>query len=135
MRNWIFHTEKIIRFIVYSNIWLALSVFLWTLQTLWLNDSLHAWQIAVFSASSTLFAYNYQRLAKLRRKDGDYVAGRPNWIVRKKQEITWIAVFGAVSTLAMVPFLTMKDLLLLVIPVAFSNALANSIVLPKRRSI
>ncbi|MBN8694957.1 MAG: UbiA family prenyltransferase [Bacteroidetes bacterium] len=108
-----FYLKRIIYFLLYSNIYIAMGAFALSISTfielavpIQLNYS-----ILVFF--STLFIYNFQRIFYKAQNDPIVISDRRNWIGRNQNTIRIISLIGLLGTIAFSFFIPFRIILLL----------------------
>lgn len=97
---------KIIKHIVYSNLWIAIGAASFTLNTYFLAQSKINFGIIGLIFFATLFTYNFQRLLKLKFKI-NLKGERVEWIKKNKLFIYILTcIAGIASTFLFMPFIS-----------------------------
>lgn len=111
--------EAFIRFVIYSNLWVALAVGAWSFQTLMLLGEQTQWPLAAFTASATFFTYNYQRYQKIAQHN-KRLSDRNNWISTHALWVKYFSWAGAIISLFFARHLLLRDLWILIFPAVLS---------------
>ncbi len=93
-------TNKLIQFIVYSNIWISIGATFLCWQIFYLNQLETNYSYLLFIFFSTLFSYNLQRLTRIK----SIAKQSPNsWVVKHKQEANILLAISFVGALCTAP--------------------------------
>ncbi len=116
-----------IYWIVYTNIWVSLSVFCFTSFTFLFFDIDYSIRYTTLTGVTTLFAYNFQRLLKIPDYN-EHKSDRHKWIENHRNTILLLTIISALVSLPLVfLLLTLKIIfystpfLLFVLLYAFSS--------------
>ncbi len=99
--------SKIIRFVVFGNIWISLCA----ASLYWVTTCLHQIPFSprIFAgiAGATLFIYNYHRLFRKKAIYKSQISERQQWILEHHLQLRLLAISGcALSIFSFLPFLT-----------------------------
>ena len=93
-------TNKLIQFIVYSNIWISIGAAFLCWQIFYLNELDTNYSYLFFTFFSTLFSYNLQRLARIK----SITKQTPNsWVVKHKREANILLAISFVGAMCTAP--------------------------------
>ncbi len=115
---------KIFNFLLYSNLWIALSSITMTAKTIFLvgENPVSLLPVYGFVFCSTLFIYAGHRVIGIRKSEAFKEKGRYKIINEYKYHIILYAILGAVGTLGFSFFLAWKTLLSMLLPGLISLA-------------
>lgn len=105
--------HSLAEFVVFSNLWISIGAFSWTLSTQWIFDLPHSFYTPAFVGFATLFTYNFQRLLKLRYQP-KRASLRNIWLGSHKKTITSFCLIGASGTAVLACFLSPASLWLMI---------------------
>ena len=91
-------SNRVIKFIVYSNIWISIGSAFLCWQVFYLNELTVNYSYLYFVFFSTLFSYNFQRVARLQLLEKQLP---DSWVVQNKKiaySILFISFIGALAT-------------------------------------
>lgn len=117
---------------VYSNLWIALGAGLWVWAACEAFDA-NGLLPGVFTASATVFVYNFQRLVKLSDRPNVIVPGRNEWLYQNRfWMLMWVfaGLGGVVFTALQIAF---HQLAILMLPCALALAYVFRIIPGKPR--
>lgn len=96
---------RALHFLIYSNIWIATAAFSLTLFFYKIAEIKEDWIVLVFVFSSTLFIYNFQRIAKL--KTGTAFSG--SRLIWMKDHVAFSTTLSLISLIGSVLFFFLLD--------------------------
>ena len=107
---------RVIKSIVFSNIWIALGASCYTLHTFQIANLEINYLLLSLIFSATLFSYNFQRVVRLNKIDGDK-SERHLWLQKYTTLLKFvIATSFLMSAMLSVYVFTISQLLLMSIP-------------------
>ncbi len=111
---------KHVRNTVYSNVWISMCAFMWLWQSEVVLGESSGWALPFFAGFSTLFLYNFQRILKLQRRQKSTASKRNKWILIHAPFLWAWTIIGSVGTFFAAFFLKWSDVLIILLPSAFS---------------
>ncbi|CAG5078670.1 UbiA family prenyltransferase [Parvicella tangerina] len=106
-----------IKWVVYSNIWVAINVVAFYYFVILQVDLSFDWQYAGLLFLSTLFAYNYQRLIKNESVGSNSIhSERHSWISTHQRLISFLTIFGGLGTAVISLWILPLKLIVFAIP-------------------
>lgn len=109
--------SKGIKWIVYSNLWVALNVVAYYLVVVLITDLSVDYLYAPLLFLATVFAYNYQRLLKNESaRENDFYSERHIWIENNQQFIKLLTILSGAGAIVISIFMLPLELMLMSVP-------------------
>ncbi len=107
------YVKRIIDFILYSNIFIALGAFFLCISTFIEQKTPIHFYYSIFVFFSTLFIYNFQRIFYKKQKNDLETSPRRTWISNNQLTIRLMTIIGSAGTLILVFFIPSRLILYL----------------------